>query len=266
MRAAVAIVAALAACGTGPAPVSAPPSQPPPPKRLPLPGERFWVDGCPAFVIPASTPRVGAQRWLWYAPTLPPYPDGNEQWLFEQLTAAGIAIAGIDVGESYGSPAGVARFEALYEHLVARGWSTRPVLLGRSRGGLQQLAYAATHPEHAGGFAGIYPVCDLRSYPGLAKAAPAFGLDEAGLSAQLTSHNPLERLAPLAAAGVPMFVIHGDQDRVVPLEANSGALVDRYQALGGTIALEPAPGHGHDVWQGFFRSPQLLAFVLAHAR
>ncbi|MCA8966377.1 MAG: prolyl oligopeptidase family serine peptidase, partial [Planctomycetes bacterium] len=215
---------------------------------------------------PAQAPRAGAQPWLWYAPTLPPYPDRNEQWLFEQLTAAGVAIAGIDVGESYGSAAGVQHFEALYEHLVARGWSTRPVLLGRSRGGLQQLNYAATFPGHIGAFVGIYPVCHLRSYPGLAKAAPAYGLDEAQLTAQLAAHNPLERLAPIAAARVPMFVIHGDQDRTVPLAQNSEVLVQRYRALGGAITFEPAPGHGHDVWPGFFRSPQLLAFVLQHAR
>ncbi len=264
MRVALAITAVLAACA------APPPAEELPPKQLPLPGERFWLDGCPAFVIPAQaaagTRATGAQPWLWYAPTLPPYPDRNEQWLFEQLTAAGIAIAGIDVGESYGSPAGVAHFDALYRHLVARGWSTRPVLLGRSRGGLQQLNYAATFPGHVGAFAGIYPVCDLRSYPGVAKAATAYGLDEAGLNARLTVCNPLERLAPIAAARVPMFVIHGDQDRVVPLQHNSGALVDHYRALGGAIELELAPGHGHDVWSGFFRSPQLLTFVLQHAR
>jgi hypothetical protein len=43
---------------------------------------------------------------VWYAPTLPNLPGPEERWMFEKFRAAGIAVAGIDAGESYGSPAG----------------------------------------------------------------------------------------------------------------------------------------------------------------
>lgn len=74
-----------------------------PKKDLPLPGEVFQVEGHTAFLILPQGVRVAcdaAMPWVWYAPTLKSYPAKAERWMFEQFTAAGIAVAGIDVGES----------------------------------------------------------------------------------------------------------------------------------------------------------------------
>jgi hypothetical protein len=236
-------------------------------KKLPLPGEVFLVTGHTAFLIRARE-NVSAKSspWVWYAPTLPPHPDNSERWMFEQFLAAGIAIAGIDVGESYGSPAGRNLFSALHGEMTkTRGYSSKPVLLGRSRGGLQLLNWAADNADKVAGFAGIYPVCNLTSYPGLAKAAPAYELTLDQLAASLAQHNPIDRLAPLAAARVPLFAIHGDVDKLVPLEANSGLVKERYAALGGKMELIIPPGQGHNMWSGFFQSAELVAFVKTHA-
>ena len=238
-------------------------------KQLPLPGETFTVAGRPAFLIaaPLCLDPAAPRPWVWYAPTLEKYPGKEEIWMISRLLAAGISIAGIDVGESYGSPAGRELFTALHTDLTrTRGYSSKPVLLGRSRGGLQLLSWAADHPEKVGAFAGIYPVCNLTSYPGLTLAAPAYALTPAELAAQLTAHNPIDRLAPLAAARVPLFAIHGDRDTLVPLDANSALLKSRYTALGGDMKLIIAEGQGHNLWPGFFENPALLAFLLAHAR
>ncbi len=242
---------------------------PPPAKILPLPGETFLVAGHAAFLLPPRHAVAGekSRPWVWYAPTLGKYPGPEDRWMFEQFLAAGIAIAGLDVGESYGSPAGRKLFDALYAELTtARGYSTRPVLLGRSRGGLMTLSWAAENPEKVAAFAGIYPVCNLTSYPGLARAAGAFQLTAAELQAHLAEHNPIDRLAPLAAARIPLFAIHGDADKLVPLAANSALLRDRYTALGGTMELIVSPGQGHSGWNGFFRCAELVAFVKLHAR
>jgi pimeloyl-ACP methyl ester carboxylesterase len=238
-------------------------------KKLPLPGETFTVAGRPAFLIaaPAGPTSTAPRPWVWYAPTLEKYPGKEELWLISQLLAAGISIAGIDVGESFGSPAGRALFTALHTELTrTRGYSAKPLLLGRSRGGLMLLAWAAENPEKVGAFAGIYPVVNLTSYPGLDLAAPAYGLTAKELAAQLTAHNPVDRLASLAAARIPLFAIHGDRDTLVPLEANSALLKSRYTALGGDMKLIIAEGQGHNLWPGFFENPALLAFLIAHAR
>lgn len=239
-----------------------------PAKPLPLPGELFSVRGCTAFLISppvAKSAAAGPTPWVWYAPTLPGLPN-EEKWMFEQFLAAGVAVAGIDVGESYGSPAGRALFTAMHAELGRRGFSTVPALLARSRGGLMLYNWAAEHPESVACVAGIYPVCNLRSYPGLAQACGAYGLTVEALEAELAQHNPIDRLAPLAAARVPILHLHGDVDAIVPLEQNSGELAQRYQALGGPVTLRIFPAQGHNYWEGWFHSAELVDFAITHAR
>ena len=85
------------------------------------------------------------------------------------------------------------------------------------------------------------------------------------LQADLAAHNPIDRLAPLAAAKVPIFHIHGDSDKVVPLEANSAIVAKRYQQLGGEMTLEVVKDQGHNMWPGWFQSERLVDFVIANS-
>jgi alpha-beta hydrolase superfamily lysophospholipase len=239
-----------------------------PKKSLPLPGEVFLIQDRTAFaILPAITPTNRPIPWVWYAPTLPGLPGKEEKWMFERFSQAGIAVAGIDVGESYGSPKGCALYSALYEELTRnRGFASKAVMLGRSRGGLMTLSWAAGNADKVAGFAGVYPVCDIRTYPGVAKASSAFEMTTDELSARLAEYNPIDRLAPLAKAGVPLFAIHGDSDQTVPLEANSSELRKRFEALGGHMQLIIPPGQGHNMWEGFFQCRELVEFVIAQAK
>ena len=187
--------------------------------------------------------------------------------MFGAFARAGLAVSGIDVGESYGSPEGRALFGALHAELTEqRGMSATPALLARSRGGLMLYNWAAENPSRVSCIAGIYPVCNLESYPGLETACAAYGMTAAELSSRLEEHNPLERLGDLASSGVPIHHIHGDADTVVPLEENSGALAERYRGLGGKMTLDLVRSRGHDHWSGWFESSRLVEFVVARAR
>ena len=236
-------------------------------KGLPRKGEAFTVEGRTAFLIlPSERKGDGCMPWVWYAPTLPGLPGGAEKWMFDRFLAKGIAIAGVDVGESYGSPKGRAVYSALYKELVEkRGLAKRACLLARSRGGLMVYNWAAEHAGSVACVAGIYPVCNLRSYPGLKRACGAYGMTEKQLAGKLAEHNPIDRLAPLAKAKVPLFHIHGDKDNVVPLEKNSGEVGKRYEKLGGKMTLKIARGQGHNMWPGFFQCQALVDFVITHA-
>ena len=233
------------------------------------PREDFELGGQKAFVwLPPIASRMdGKMPWVWYAPTLANrYPGKEEHWMINLFHRNGIAIAGIDVGESYGSPLGTHSYQGFYEHLTQqRGFSSRPVLLARSRGGLMLYNWAVEHPESVAAVAGIYPVCDLRSYPGLAKAAGAYERTTAELESDLHKLNPVQRIDSLAAAGVPILHIHGDQDRVVPNDQNSAALAKNYRAAGGKMYLHVCPGQGHNMWDGWFRSPLITEFLITHA-
>ena len=62
-----------------------------------------------------------------------------------------------------------------------------------------------------------------------------------------------------------IFHIHGDADKVVPLETNSGLLAQRYQAAGGPVEVKVARGQGHNMWHGFFECQELVDFLIRNA-
>ncbi len=233
-------------------------------KTLPLSGEVFKLNDSDAFVLLPKGPRDEKSKipWVWYAPTLPAYPATEELWMFERFLKSGIAVAGIDVGESYGSPNGRKKYDEFYNYLVtSRNFSTKPCLLARSRGGLMQYSWAIENPQSVSGIAGIYPVCNLSSYPGIERACGAYELTAEQLKANLSQHNPVDRIAPLVEARVPIFHIQGDSDDVVPLAENSALLAERIRKLGGEIELEVVAGQGHNMWEGWFQSERLVEFV-----
>ena len=239
-------------------------------KKLVPPGEAFEFNGHAAFIMwPEQKLRTEPQPWVFYAPTLPAYPDEHEKWMHQQFLAAGIAVAGIDVGEAYGSPESRRFFDDFYQHLIAeKKLSAKPCLLGRSRGGLWVSSWAADHPERFAGLAGIYPVFDWRTYPGTEKAAVAYGLTPADLIKDLATLNPVSRVDRMAKARVPVFIIHGEDDEVVPLAENSATVAKIYKDHGAAedITLEAVSGQGHNYWEGFFRSQSLVDFVIKQAK
>ncbi len=219
-------------------------------------------------IIPADLDPDEQMPWVWYAPTLGNgLPGQHEIWMFNRLYANGIAIAGIDVGESYGSPKGVAIYQALYDKLTRENrFSRKPVLLGRSRGGLMLYSWAVRNPSSIGAIAGIYPVCNLISYPGLERAAPAFHMSAEELRTNLGKLNPVEMLAPLAAAKIPIFHLQGDNDKVVPLGPNSKLLADRINTMGGNAQIRVIKGQGHNLWNGWFTNEELIGFIMKFAK
>ena len=90
-------------------------------------------------------------------------------------------------------------------------------------------------------------------------------MSAAELKAKLDDHNPIDRLKPLAEAGVPILHLHGDSDRVVPHNKNTEVIAQRYKKLGGSVEVELFKGQGHNMWKGWFQSEKLTDFVIARA-
>lgn len=232
-------------------------------------GERTLISvaGHTGFVICPPAPAVnGSRPWAWYAPTfIDQYPSLSNAWYFERLVQNGFWVCGVDVGESYGNPAGRAVFSSLYDTIVPQfNLDSKVLLVPQSRGGLMLYNWAAEpgNPEKVSRIAGIYTVGDLRSYPGLEIAAPAYGMTPAELEQNLSEHNPVDRLRPLRDAGVKIMHIHGDNDTKVPLLQNSQVVHDRYVAMGGSMKLQVVPGVGHEEIPAVFQSRPMLEFML----
>jgi pimeloyl-ACP methyl ester carboxylesterase len=235
---------------------------------LPQTAEKFKIGDHLAVVYAAPKPAEG-NPWLWYAPTL----NGGvslagREFYFDAFMNAGISIAGFDLGEVRGSPESSATFTLFYDEMVKRGFSSKPILLGQSRGGMMTLAWAFRNPEKVKAWAGIYPVCNLASWP-LKNSKPQtladFAMTEADLVAKLAEYNPIDNLAGLAANKVPMFAVHGDSDVVVPYDDNTKVLKERYEAAGGSFQVKIIPGEGHKVGPSFFECQELVDFVMKRA-
>jgi len=198
-------------------------------------------------------------------PQMGKYPNESLTWLFSRLLDQGIWIAGADVGESYGNSQGRKAYTRFYKYVRKKyALSPRPCLLAQSRGGLMLYNWAVQHAHDVKCIAGIYPVTNLESWPTLGgdKIQKAYGMNEAELSRHLNKNNPIDRLAPLARAHVPIFHIHGDADKVVPLQQNTLDFAARYRALGGTAEVEVIHSKGHEEVPEFFQSERLLDFLL----
>ena len=231
----------------------------------PLPRTSFEVDGRKAFIIAAPEPAKD-RPWVWYAPTLPGLPGAGHQWYFERLLKAGISIAGIDLGEVRGSPASNVKFLTFHDEMVRRGFSAKPVLLGQSRGGLMMLSWATRNPDKVTAFTGIYPVCNLTSWPmknSKAAVLADYALPESELLANLSRFNPVDNLKGLLEKRVPIFIVHGDSDTVVPLADNGEIVKQRYEAGGGSITVKVIPSEGHKVSPSFFECQELVDFIIA---
>lgn len=228
--------------------------------------EDFTVAGAETFVIHPTRPAPGgAHPWVWYAPAFGNRPGKPNVWLLTRLLERGFTVAGVYAGQSYANPKSREQFAAFYDYVrKTYGLAEKACLIAQGRGGLDHYNLAADHPEWVQCIAGIYTVGDMRSYPGLDKVAPAYGLKPQELEAQLAKHNPIERLAPIAQAKIPILHIHGDADKLVPLEKNSAVIAERYKALGGPMEFVVVPGKGHQHDPALFESEQMLDFIIRH--
>lgn len=209
----------------------------------------FTCDGRPATVVAPAKPAAGLP-WLWRGEFFGAFPGVDLA-----LLARGWHVAYLECRDTFGSPATMAHWQVFYRTLVERhGLARRPVLLGMSRGGLYVYAWAAAHPETVGFILGDAPVCDVKSWPGgkgkgkgsrkdWALFQQVYGLDEPGALAW--RGNPIDVLAPIARARIPILHVVGDADDVVPVEENTTVLAARYRKLGGPFDLIVKPGVGH---------------------
>lgn len=235
--------------------------------------QRFQFEGAEAWVVVPPTPLPG-NPWSWCLM----FPDAfTDRCAAPALVARGFHHAFLDVGNTFGSPAAVAKLARFHDELVRRGLSPRPALIGISRGSLYAHRFGADHPDKVSVIYGDAGVCDIRSWPGGAaagrkgKGSPGdwaevkklygFADDAAALA---WTGNPVDTLAPLAKAGVALIHVVGDADDVVPPEENGLVVAERYRALGGTVELIHKPGIGHHP-HGLDDPAPVVEFVIRHA-
>lgn len=225
----------------------------------------FTVDGKPVLVV---VPKVAApgKPWVWHGEFFghKPAPD-------IALLGRGFHIVYMSLPDMLGAPAAVAHWEALHRELTRRhGFAKKPALVGLSRGGLYVYNWASAHPDKVSCLYGDAPVCDFKSWPSGKGKGPGSKRDwqlvmerygfKTEAEALAYPGNPVDRLAPLAKAKVPLLHVYGDADEVVPWDENTGVIAERYRKLGGSITLIAKPGVKHHP-HGLEDSTPIVEFI-----
>ena len=209
----------------------------------------FSSFGKKCFIIKPEKSLKG-NPWIWRAR----WPNYHTE-IDVELVKKGYHIAYIDTANMFGSDKAVKLWNQFYTLLTEKlKFDKKPVIEAVSRGGLIAYRWASVNPDKVRGIYCDVPVCDFKSWP-RKTSKPTWNvlLKHYGFTekqAMAFKGNPIDVLAPIAKAKVPILHIVCKKDKVVPFQDNTEILKKRYKDLGGDIEViyvenGKSPAHHH---------------------
>ena len=210
----------------------------------------FTVEGRESFLVCPKEAAPG-RPWIWRTE----FPGAFDNADMALLTA-GWHLAYHRVSNRYGCPSSIRDMKAFYDVLVP-AFSLQPKMVpfGFSRGGLYAVNYALAYPETVAALYLDAPVLDIRSWPGGkgCGVGAAYEWEQCKACYQLQSEeeaeafagNPLDNAEKLAFSGIPVMLVAGDADEVVPYTENGEPFSDRMEEAGGRISVILKADCGH---------------------
>lgn len=171
--------------------------------------------------------------WIWRARFF-----GHRPEVDMELLSRGYFVAYMDVTDLYGSPKAVQLWEDFYHYLTNDlDFSKKVALEGMSRGGLIVFNWAAQNTDKVSCIYADAPVCDIRSWPGgkmkgrgspddWQKCLLAYEMNEE--EALAYRGNPIDQVATLVEANIPILIVSGDADDIVPYDENAALIANAY--------------------------------------
>jgi len=198
----------------------------------------FNIDGCAAYVVvPEKT--LPGNPWVWRTS----FPDFQPVVDLE-LIKRGYHIGYIEILGLLGCDKALDLMDEFYAQATTQwGLAPKPALEPCSRGGLPAYRYAARHPDRIACIYGDAPVMDFKSwplgYPDAKKSDWAGLLKDYGFKSDAEAmaypFNPIDQLAPIAKARIPIRHVICLNDRIVPPEQNTLEAKRRLEKMGWTL-------------------------------
>ncbi len=147
------------------------------------------------------------------------------------------------------------------------------VPVGMSCGGLIGTKFAARHPEYVSCLYVDAPVLNLLSCPASLGVGDSGGIsykemeDATGITlSQLLSYreHPIDKMPILLENNIPIILVYGDSDLVVPYVENGAILEKYYKENGGIIEVYGKEGCAHHP-HGLEDSTPIINFVLKYS-
>ena len=190
-------------------------------------------------VIPKKI--ADGRPWVWRARFF-----GHEPQFDIAMLNRGYHLVYCDVAGLFGNTEAVSRWNKFYNYLrFEHLFSDRVILEGMSRGGLIIYNWAAKNPGKVAAIYADAPVMDFKSWPKINPTILKVYRFKNEQEAKAYKGNPVDNLAPLAKAGIPIIHVVGMDDKVVPVSENTQVAERRYKKMGGTFKVIRKKGIGH---------------------
>ncbi len=202
---------------------------------------KFMFQGHEATVIRPDNPNG---KWIWKTEFLYAF-DKAEQ----ELLDLGYTRVYYQISHRYGSYRAVRMMHEFHKFVVQEfGLDEKCFLFGFSRGGLYAFNYALFYSEYVEKIYLDAPVLDMRSWPPKGSVERAQVYEEYDLTEETLAHfkgHPIENLPEFFALNIPLLLIAGDADEIVPFEANAKRMMDYCRDNGIKITSIVKPGCKH---------------------
>lgn len=223
---------------------------------------KFSLDGRDAIlVLPDQAEEK--RRWLLKTEYFGAFPD------FEiEMLRRGFHLAYIANRTRWHHPSDDEAKEQLCAFLAAEfSLAEKCMPVGMSCGGMHAVYFAARYPARVGALYLDAPVMNLLSCPGGVGASAGF-LDEFVRHTGMTlidlinyRNHPIDNVAPILQSGIPVMMVSGDSDTVVPYAENGVHMTAYFRKNGGDLTEIIKPGGDHHP-HGLADPAPLIRFAL----
>lgn len=205
---------------------------------------KFSLEGREACVAVPDRPLEG-NPWVWRPAFFDAFPAIDEALLKE-----GFHIAYFNTTDEWGRPEALDAGQKFYELMVNRyGLMPKAIMEGLSRGGYYSLRRAQVYPSTVACLLLDNPLCDIFEL----KKNPEWWRDVAAKWNRTGniprrgefSENAIYNIDVIARAGVPVLLLSGGADSIVPYEKNGRIIKDVYDRYGAPIKSIVRPGGAH---------------------
>lgn len=211
--------------------------------------KNFLLHGHNVILVVPETPALG-NPWIWRTEFF-----GAFAYADLEMVRRGWHIAYLQVSDQYGCPKAISMMKVFHDVITHEcSLSPKADLFGFSRGGLYAVNYAAQYPEDVRSIYLDAPVLDIRSWP--AGWGTGIGAEKeweeckrcysiTDESAKMFCENPLDHLEPLLRHKIPVLLVAGTADTVVPFAENGKKMEQFYQNHGKELPVILKEGAGH---------------------
>ncbi len=202
---------------------------------------KFNFNGYEATVVRPENPNG---KWVWKTEFFGAFDMAERELLDLGYTRVYYAIR-----DMYGSYRAVRLMREFYKHVIKEfSLEDKCALFGFSRGGLYAFNFALFYPECVDKIYLDAPVLDMRSWP----PAGSQNREQVYAEFDLTPEtimtfkgHPIENLPEFFSHGIPLMLVAGGLDEIVPFEENSGIMIEYCKSHGIDITCIVKPECKH---------------------